>query len=252
MDFRHEYKYIISTQQALILKSRLETIMFRDAHAGQSGAYEIRSIYFDDMNDSCYYQNEAGTDPRSKYRIRIYNGSKDQIVLEKKIKQNGMTKKLHQDLTMAQFEMLTGMSVDENAENFESIESMEADLCHIGHQLWNFDEIYEEPSLIQELLILKQTRLMQPKVIVSYERTPFVENNGNVRVTFDDGICSSADFGTFFHTDLHARKILPQGQTLMEVKFDEFLPAYIKEVLENGHLRQTTFSKYYLCRRYHL
>ena len=202
-----------------------------DAHAGQSGAYEIRSIYFDDMNDSCYYQNEAGTDPRSKYRIRIYNGSKDQIVLEKKIKQSGMTKKLHQDLTMAQFEMLIGMSVDEK---------------------YNFDEIYEEPSLIQELLILKQTRLMQPKVIVAYERTPFVENNGNVRVTFDDGICSSADFGAFFHTDLHARKILPQGQTLMEVKFDEFLPAYIKEVLENGHMQQTTFSKYYLCRRYHL
>lgn len=65
---------------------------------------------------------------------------KDQIV-EKKIKQNGMTKKLHQDLTVAQFEMLTGMSVDENAEN---VESMEPDLCHIGHQLWNFDEIYEE------------------------------------------------------------------------------------------------------------
>lgn len=249
MDFRHEYKYIISTQQALILKSRLETIMFRDAHAGQSGAYEIRSIYFDDMNDSCYYQNEAGTDPRSKYRIRIYNGSKDQIVLEKKIKQNGMTKKLHQDLTMAQYEMLTGMSGDEGDVKLESIEP---EFCHIGHQLWNFDEIYEEPSLIQELLILKQTRLMQPKVIVAYERTPFVENNGNVRVTFDDGICSSADFEAFFHTDLHARKILPQGQTLMEVKFDEFLPAYIKEVLENGHMRQTTFSKYYLCRRYHL
>lgn len=249
MDFRHEYKYIISTQQALILKNRIATIMSRDAHTGQSGAYEIRSIYFDDMNDSCYYQNEAGTDPRSKYRIRIYNGSKDQIVLEKKIKQNGMTKKLHQDLTMAQYEMLTGMFGDEGD---VKLESFEPDLCHIGHQLWNFDEIYEEPSLIQELLILKQTRLMQPKVIVAYERTPFVENNGNVRVTFDDGICSSADFEAFFHTDLHARKILPQGQTLMEVKFDEFLPAYIKEVLENGHMRQTTFSKYYLCRRYHL
>lgn len=248
---RHEYKHIINYGDYLALKSRLSIFMQTDKHS-IDGQYKIRSIYFDDMNDSCYYQNEAGTDPRSKYRIRIYNGSKDQIVLEKKIKQNGMTKKLHQDLTMAQFEMLTGMSVDENAENFESTESMEADLCHIGHQLWNFDEIYEEPSLIQELLILKQTRLMQPKVIVSYERTPFVENNGNVRVTFDDGICSSADFGAFFHTDLHARKILPQGQTLMEVKFDEFLPAYIKEVLENGHLRQTTFSKYYLCRRYHL
>ena len=37
-----------------------------------------------------------------------------------------------------------------------------------------------------------------------------------------------------------------------EVKFDEFLPSYIRENLEIGHLRQTSFSKYYLCRRYHL
>ena len=48
------------------------------------------------------------------------------------------------------------------------------------------------------------------------------------------------------------RPIMPVGQTLMEVKFDEFLPEYIKETLELGKLSQTAFSKYYLCRRYSL
>lgn len=243
MDFRHEYKYIISMKQAMLLKERMAGIMSYDTNTGDIGTYEIRSLYFDDQYDTYYYQNEAGTDPRAKFRIRIYNGSDERILLEKKTKHNGMTKKQKQILTMTQYEMLTGFSKDE-------MESGEA--CHIGHHLWNFENIHEETSLVQELMILKQTKLMQPKVIVSYERTPFIEKNGNVRVTFDDGIGSTQAFDTFFDSYMHVRSIMPKGQTLMEVKYDEFLPVYIKEALETGHLQQTTFSKYYLCRRYHL
>lgn len=240
MDFRHEYKFIISIPQSLILQSRMAEIMKRDVHSGQSGSYEIRSIYFDDMNNTCYIQNEAGTDPRAKYRIRCYNASDERIVLEKKIKQNGMTKKLHEDLTKEQYQMLTSFS-------------MGADGTGLPGAIGEMDSsFFEQPPLVQELLSLKQMRMMQPKVIVAYERTPFIEEAGNVRVTFDDRISSSADFEDFFKEKLHKRPVMPVGETLMEVKFDEFLPAYIKEALEMGRLSQTTFSKYYLCRRYSL
>ena len=42
--------------------------------------------------------------------------------------------------------------------------------------------------------------------------------------------------------------ILPAGQHVLEVKFDEFLPDYVAQALELGQLRQTAFSKYYLSR----
>lgn len=229
MEFRHEYKFILSVSQSLILRERMAGLMKRDAYGGESGGYEIRSVYFDDYDNTCYMQNEAGTDPRSKYRIRCYNASDDRIVLEKKIKQNGMTKKLQQGLTKEQYELL-----------------MTTEGALIG------SAVHDAPPLVQELLILKQTRMMQPKVIVAYERTPFTEAAGNVRVTFDDGIFSATDFDGFFEERLHKRPVMPVGETLMEVKFDEFLPAYIKEALETGRLTQTTFSKYYLCRRYSL
>ena len=236
MEFRHEYKYIISEKQAAILKNRVSALMAQDLHAGKSGTYEIRSVYFDDADDNCYYQNDAGTDPRSKYRIRIYNASDKRIVLEKKMKQKGMTKKRQQPISVDEYRML----MDDGVWNVKDI-AMAAD--------HNF---HKEPPLVKELLILKQTRLMQPKIIVAYERTPFIEPNGNVRVTFDDAIASSEAFEDFFCSKLHKRSIMPLGYTLMEVKFDEFLPSYIRENLEIGHLRQTSFSKYYLCRRYHL
>ncbi len=226
MEFRHEYKFIISVSQSAVLQNRLSGLMERDSHSGTAGGYEIRSIYFDDMNNTCYKQNEAGTDPRAKYRIRSYNASNERIVLEKKIKKNGMTKKLHEDINAEQY----GMLMEDSGGTF----------------------FFEEPPLVQELLALKQMRRMEPKVIVAYDRIPFIEEKGNVRVTFDDHISSSSDFEGFFEADLHKRPIMPVGQTLMEVKFDEFLPGYIKDALELGRLSQINFSKYYLCRRYSL
>ena len=236
MEFRHEYKFIISISQSLLLKERLSGLMKKDINSGKKGSYEIRSIYFDDIHNSCIKHNEAGTDPRAKYRIRSYGVSDEKIVLEKKIKQNGMTKKRQQQLTKDQYEILKRC-------DDKGILKRASDKELFFH---------DQPPLVQELLSLKQMRRMQPKVIVTYERTPFVEEAGNVRVTFDDNIASSAEFDLFFSHRLPKRPVMPVGQTLMEVKFDEFLPEYIKKTLEIGRLSQTTFSKYYLCRRYSL
>ena len=79
--FRHELKYLITTAQVEMLKSRLTGILSPDSHA-VGGSYRIRSLYFDDYDDRCFYENENGVDPREKFRIRIYNGSTDRITLE--------------------------------------------------------------------------------------------------------------------------------------------------------------------------
>ncbi len=79
--YRHEYKYPISDLEATVLKQRLNGVMPLDAHVGPSGMYLISSLYFDDYYNSCFYDNENGTDPREKFRIRIYNHSSSRISL---------------------------------------------------------------------------------------------------------------------------------------------------------------------------
>ena len=69
MDYRVENKYLIYEDEIAYLKARLESIMKKDEH-GLNGSYLVRSIYFDDLKDSAYRQNEAGSDNRSKFRIR--------------------------------------------------------------------------------------------------------------------------------------------------------------------------------------
>ena len=64
-----------------MLRTRLSGLISLDAHA-KNGHYTIRSLYFDDYDDRCLLENENGTDPREKFRIRIYNGSAERISLE--------------------------------------------------------------------------------------------------------------------------------------------------------------------------
>ena len=78
-----EQKYYVDAVQLQLLRSRLSGLLQLDAHAGES-YYEIRSVYFDDIDNTCYQKNEAGVDDRAKYRIRAYNCSDSRIMLKRK------------------------------------------------------------------------------------------------------------------------------------------------------------------------
>ena len=222
--YRHEFKYEINTPQLEMLKTRLPYIMKSDLHTNSDGSYMIRSLYFDDNNNSYYYDNENGTDPREKIRIRIYNGSDDFIRLELKRKEHSKTQKISCSVTRKQVDdMISGMGLE-----------------------WS-DDLH---PLLKKLYVLQETTLMQPKVIVEYDRIPFVYEEGNVRATLDLNIRASTDIETFFDKQTNCRLIMPKGINLLEVKFDEFIPDYIYQTIQLDNLRQTTFSKYYLCRKF--
>lgn len=224
--FRHEFKYLCTQAQGKMIESRLKGIMKNDPMADHRGMYQIRSLYFDDMGDKCYYENENGVCPREKYRIRIYNGNTGLIHLECKRKIRGMTQKETCPLSLEQYRILT---TDRQAP---------------------IVSFHEFPELMQTLLYLKRTRLMKPKVIVEYDRRPFVYRDGNVRVTLDSNISSCGRVNDFLEKKVNGRPILPPGMQLMEVKYDSLLPDHIYRILQLEHMTRTAFSKYYLCRKF--
>ena len=69
--YRHEFKYICSDSQLVIINSKLKSIMDVDANVGETNSYRIRSIYFDDYYNSNYYDNENGVYKRAKWRSDI-------------------------------------------------------------------------------------------------------------------------------------------------------------------------------------
>lgn len=222
--FRHELKYQITDAQLMMLKKRINHLIPADSHAGADGVYSIRSLYFDDYEDRCLRENEDGTDPREKFRIRIYNASSQRITLECKRKERGKTHKSACPLTVEQTKLLMAGKI----------------LPDIGSQ----------PPVLRKLTLQMMTRRMRPVVIVEYDRIPYVYKNGNVRITLDTNITSSSAVERFLEPDILPRPVLPAGQQLLEVKYDEYLPDFIYRSLQLHSLRQTAFSKYAICRKY--
>ena len=111
-------------------------------------------------------------------------------------------------------------------------------------------DIGSQPPLLQKLTMLMMIRRMRPVVIVEYDRIPYVYKNGNVRITLDTNIRSSSSVEGFLDKTIPVRPVLPTGQQLLEVKYDEYLPDFIYRSLQLHSLRQTAFSKYAICRKY--
>lgn len=222
--FRHEYKYLCTHDQLRVEQARLASLLRPDPHTGPDGRYEIRSVYFDDPEDGCLRENEDGMDPRAKYRLRIYNGSDARITLERKAKLRGMT---HKDAAPVRLELAEAL--------------LDGRIPFPGP---------EDAPLLHRMLADMSLRVLRPKVVVQYVRTPFVLDVGNVRVTLDEHIASSQAVDRFFAKDIPLRPVLPTGNGVLEVKWDELFPSWLYQSLQLEGLQWTSFSKYYLCRKY--
>ncbi len=222
---RYESKYLIQTDQLAQIKMQLETICFRDQNVGADGRYHIRSLYFDDYGGSSFRDNEMGIEPRSKFRIRIYDCKENFISLEQKMKIGGKILKRRTGITKLFLDAVLN-------EAWEQIDYPSAD------------------PLINQFMMAYCAKYLRPAIIVDYNREPYVFAEGDVRITFDTDIGFSDEFESFFETGLFVQPILPVGTHLLEVKYTEFLPEMIYEHLNVAGLRQSTFSKYYLCEQY--
>lgn len=221
--FRYEKKYIIDNIQLEEQRMRINAVCESDPHAGENGLYNIRSLYFDDYCDSGLVDNEIGIEPRSKWRLRIYNHNDSLIHLEHKIKEQGKIYKESTEVTR-----------DFCCRFLENPDSMDYPV---------------EDRVINRFLTECFTRGLRPKIIVEYDREPYVCDEGDVRITFDRNICCSNQVDRFFEKDLFLCPVMSLNQQLMEVKYSEFLPSHIHRALDTGRLQQSTFSKYYLSRK---
>ncbi len=222
MIFRHEWKHEISKCDMLVLRQRLGTVMQRDKHA-QNGAYFIRSLYFDNAADKALREKLDGVNNREKFRIRYYNHDSSLIHLEKKSKQNGLGSKDMTELTASEAQSILD-----------------------DRWAWMRDD---SRPLVRELYTKMQSQGLRPKTIVDYTRDPFVYGPGNVRVTLDYNIRTGLGCTDFLNPDCVT---VPAGNApiLLEVKWDEFLPSVIRDIIQLDGRHATAFSKYAICRIY--
>lgn len=223
MQARHEFKHSLNYGDYVVLRDRLRHIMSRDSHTDENGVYRVRSLYFDTPGDKALREKIEGVDKREKFRIRRYLGNADYLRLEKKSKVHGMCYK---------------RSVQITAEEVAAIQ--------YGDLLWMKDD---DRQLIPELYAKIRSEQLIPKTVVDYTREPFVCAAGNVRITFDKDIRTGLFSTDFMSDDLPTVKAGDEI-VLLEVKYDQFIPEYVSNILQLGSRRASACSKYALCRVY--
>lgn len=219
---RHEMKYYINKSVYHTLRNRLKTVIFIDPNMKRKEGYLVSSLYFDDMYQSALEEKQSGVRFRKKFRIRCYDLEDKYIKLECKKKYHEFISKISAPLTRAEYDcILSG--------NYE----------FLGHR---------KEQVCKELLAYNRTRLMKPKVVVEYMREAYVLPTGNVRITFDKDIAASIGNYNMFSKDYITRKVLEEETMVMEVKFDDFLPAHVMSILRTAMTDKCAISKYVMCR----
>ena len=222
MQLRHEWKHEITYLDMLLIRQRLKAVAKVDKNA-VNGKYQIRSLYFDTPSDRALREKLNGVSRREKFRIRYYNGDTSLIHLEKKVKIAGLGTKFLANLTKEQAQAIVDGNLDWMKEN--------------------------EQELLRELYVKMKNEGLQPKTIVDYEREPFTFSAGNVRVTLDYNIRTGLGCTDFLNTDCITIPVA-ESPIILEVKWDEFLPAVIRDVVQLENRQTKAFSKYAVCRMY--
>ncbi len=104
--------------------------------------------------------------------------------------------------------------------------------------------------LLVELYMKMKNEFLRPKTIVDYTREAYMYSPGNVRITIDSKIKTGILSNDLFNKNLSTISTYPPGYSILEVKYDEFLPEVISDILQTNEHRSTSVSKYAACRIY--
>ena len=223
ISLRHELKHQINLQEDLVLSQRLLKLFVHDKNAGPDGTYRVTSLYFDTPYDSALREKLDGVNRREKFRLRYYGKDISFIRLEKKYKVNGLCGKRSTRMTEEQVEKLLSGSYEFLLDSGEPL----------------FIELYSK---------IKGNGL-HPKTIVRYDREAFLYTPGNVRVTLDRDIRTGLGNVDFLNPKIFCLHAMEPG-TVLEVKYDAFLPELVRMAVQVPGRQAAACSKYALCRRF--
>jgi len=225
VQYRHELKYYINRGDYEILSRRLRSCIQQDENAQKNGGeYFIRSLYFDSPFDDALWEKLSGVDERDKFRIRIYNGQDDVIKLECKHKEGSYIAKQSIRLSRGECESL-----------------IRGDYAFL---------LSRKEPFARRMFVEFATKGLRPCVIVDYTREAYVYPVEDVRITFDKDIRTAYRGTSLFDMTQPTYPVITDGDLVLEVKFNNYLPSYIRELLQIDSHTRSAVSKYCICRKF--
>ncbi len=226
---RYEYKYIINAALVSRIRDYIEPYTQMDSHLQKykRQTYTVRSLYFDTPTLDFYYEKMDGVKIRKKLRVRTYDDTDDYAFLEIKRKYVNCVAKERSRMSILTIERLIN-APENNSYEFPP-DDHNARLVS-GKFLYN---------LLKKGLV--------PTLLVVYEREAYTEKGlDQNRVTIDKNICalSKPDLGEIMQTD-HCVPVTGD-RVILELKFDDMMPQWMKNLTIELKLKKQSISKYCL------
>jgi hypothetical protein len=226
---RLELKYLVDRSRRTALLRDLRRLMRPDVHAGPSGTYCVRSLYFDTPDFKCYHDKLAGLPIRHKVRARFYGngfGPNACVRIEVKSRYYEWTRKTTLDVPQADFLRW------ESSWACNRPASLDCDL-----------------PLGRELVRLQRQYCLHPKIVIQYRRQALERwELDRVRANFDDEVWAAWQ-PALSQPMAAARRVLPMMYSVFEIKLDGFLPRWLHTLIAKYDLQQSAISKYCLAVR---
>lgn len=212
---RRELKYRITDAQRAALEAAFGARMVPDEH----GESTICNIYYDTADYRLIRASLEKPAYKEKLRLRSYGVTEPcgEVFLELKKKYKGIVYKRRITLP------------EDAAGEFIAGRAPLGEHGQIGREIEYFTAFYA-PLL--------------PAVHLSYERSAwFSREDRDLRITFDKNIRFRQE-DVSLTLPAGGRRILPEGESLMEIKAAAALPLWLVSELDTLGIYQSTFSKY--------
>jgi SPX domain protein involved in polyphosphate accumulation len=215
---RKEYKYLVPNRILDILIPDLLMHMDYDEFS-QNGYYPIYSIYFDTIDLQTFSNKMAGLQHRRKFRVRSYHPdikSNDPLFLEIKEKNTNRIFKRRVPL----------------------------DLHHIEDLIIKKRNVLQGNSIVEEWRYELIKSNLKPCLLNYYKRLAFVSKMyPGLRITIDRDISYARTQDLSFN--LPTKKVSwAHSKSVVEVKFDNFIPLFVVDMIRRYGLVAEPVSKY--------
>ena len=214
---RQELKYFVPNKLIDILIPELLAYLEYDRFS-QNGFYPIYTTYFDTRDWQAFDAKMAGIQHRQKFRIRSYYPNptpNEKVFLEIKAKSDNTVYKVRTPITMDQIGKLQ--------------QGEKAPVKNALYDEWRY-------AIIRNRI--------RPRLINTYDRLAFEsEHFPGLRITLDRnvGYCMTdqVDFTLSPHAVMWSSEL-----SILEIKFDRYVPRFVVEILRRYNITLEPISKY--------
>ncbi len=227
---RLEYKYLVPKDLVGDIRSAMRPFVEIDTFADRRDVkeYTVRSIYFDTLKYDCYFDKLEGIKTRKKFRIRGYNHPDSDSIVFLEIKRKYLN----------YIEKSRAPLYKNNIDQLFLTKDMDKYIISLNGN-------GEEQDNARRFLYNFYKKSLRPTILIVYEREAFYGKfNKHLRLTFDKYLRSTIypSLDQLFKED-KTKHAMPK-YFILEVKFYNGLPAWIRNIVRTYDLHRMALSKY--------